>query len=115
MGYEREISLEIGKTHKMITMAVNPPIFIIDNYLEDYECDHIKILANESGLFSSELHIDPEALKTKNYTRHQLGDYSSIFENVDYNRDGKINIPGEVFKIVIDSKISISNSSFIPE
>ncbi|KAF0993090.1 hypothetical protein HZS_5605 [Henneguya salminicola] len=95
INYEREIELEIGKTHKMVTKAMNPPIFVIENYMEDYECDHIVSKAKQAGLFSSELHIDPDTLKYKDYAKINLKTYSSNFDLIDTNKDNKINIPEE--------------------
>ncbi|KII74334.1 Transmembrane prolyl 4-hydroxylase [Thelohanellus kitauei] len=82
----------------MVTMAVNPPIFKIDNYMEDYECDYIIGQAEKAGLFSSQLHIDPETLKSKNYT-HKFVGYTSNFENFDLNKDNKLNLPDELQKM----------------
>lgn len=72
----------------MITVAVNPPIFEIPNFLSDDECDHIINLAKKEGLQMSQtlkggLKHDTWALG-KNTKKH--------FDRWDRNKDGQIDM-----------------------
>lgn len=82
---------------------MNPPIFTIDNYLEDDECDHIISLATEIGLVSSHLHTDKARNIIKDKRKEFLKTEFAKFEFVDKNKDGVMNIPDEVF--IIDESL----------
>ncbi|XP_071953277.1 transmembrane prolyl 4-hydroxylase-like [Antedon mediterranea] len=49
IGHEQTMHLESGRTLTIKTLAVNPPIFEIEDYLTNIECDHIIALAMASS------------------------------------------------------------------
>ncbi|KII61704.1 Transmembrane prolyl 4-hydroxylase [Thelohanellus kitauei] len=98
VGFEREIQLEVGKTHKIVTMSVRPPVFVIENYMEDFECDHIISKAQKAGLFSSQLHLDANIIQLKSKRGH-IVNYVSNLDNFDFNQDGKLNLPEELLNM----------------
>ncbi|XP_071505460.1 transmembrane prolyl 4-hydroxylase-like [Diadema antillarum] len=50
IGHVRFAEIEPGRYVRMKTLAVDPPIFEIPNFLSDSECEYIKELAIEDGL-----------------------------------------------------------------
>lgn len=90
VGHVREVKMEDGSIKKMVTMALKPKIFVIDNFLTDEECDHIIEKAKYFGLMNSGLHIDEKVKMSKiesyGKAKSSLGDYKYW----DLNMDGEI-------------------------
>jgi len=56
VGYEREVELELKKTHTIRTLSVNPPVFEVKGFLSPEECNYLMFLAKRSGMEDSPLH-----------------------------------------------------------
>lgn len=53
VGHIRRIEIEPGHFYEMKTVAVNPPVFLVPDFLTLEECERIKSLAQEKGLEKS--------------------------------------------------------------
>ncbi|XP_048587475.1 transmembrane prolyl 4-hydroxylase isoform X2 [Nematostella vectensis] len=53
VGHVRNVELEPGKHYQMKTLALQPPIYEIPDFLSAEECDHIISLAEKQGLKNS--------------------------------------------------------------
>lgn len=89
-GHVRELELEEGKTYKMITLASKPPLFEIPDFLSESEANHIISLAEKVGLRGSDLHLDEELEKNKEFVRGNASGSLGMFLNWDKNEDGLI-------------------------
>jgi len=92
VGHERRIEVAPGQTVSMVTAAVKPKAFLIDNFLTEAECDHVINKALTNGLHDSSLHIDPETRKSKQYTQGHSNSAIGDFRHWDRNQDGEATI-----------------------
>jgi len=97
VGYEREIEVEAGKKVKMVTAAVQPKVFLIEDFLSEQEADHIVEKAQYYGLANSGLHLDTKITTDKKYTSGKARDSLGWRGRWDHNDDGKITL-SEVIK-----------------
>ncbi|XP_078365033.1 transmembrane prolyl 4-hydroxylase-like [Oculina patagonica] len=67
VGYVRHVQLTAGKTHKMITRALKPPVFEIPDFLTKEECEHLTKKAEETGLILSEVSLPDEQNTTDKF------------------------------------------------
>ncbi|XP_065676463.1 transmembrane prolyl 4-hydroxylase-like [Hydra vulgaris] len=89
-GYEREIDLGGGEVIKMVTQAIKPTVFIIDNFLTMEECDYIIDKSLHFGLSSSGLHVDDKIKLSKEYTYGQATNSFGNWLQWDLNGDSVV-------------------------
>ncbi|XP_033126126.1 transmembrane prolyl 4-hydroxylase-like [Anneissia japonica] len=109
VGHEQIMKTESGKTLTIKTAAVNPPIFEIENYLTDAECEYIKGLAEKKADWKQSITLPNDGLKG-----HFEGGHKLSFETADKNNDGVVDVL-EFWKVrppVQNSMITIED---IPE
>ncbi|XP_071952644.1 transmembrane prolyl 4-hydroxylase-like [Antedon mediterranea] len=102
IGFERVLELERGKMFTVQTVSTKPPVFEINNFLSDSECDHIMQLALEEGLGNSTVLEDP---RTRFMGSHQDVDVEkpsmklqdtidenilAMFKEFDWSQDGRL-------------------------
>jgi len=110
VGYERRIEVEPGNFVTMTTKAVNPKVFMIENFLSDVESEHIIEKAKRNGLSSSALHIDTKIRTDKDMIHGKAMDSLSFRSQWDHNGDGDINMQ-EIIKTAEDNIKLYLNSS----
>ncbi|XP_041475394.1 transmembrane prolyl 4-hydroxylase-like [Lytechinus variegatus] len=86
VGHIQDVEMEDGSMLKMKTLAINPPIFEIRNFLSAEECDHIKALAIRKGLQTSQTVPDKP-----DQTDEELERVLDYFEELDQDQNGLIN------------------------
>nr|XP_054764841.1 transmembrane prolyl 4-hydroxylase-like [Lytechinus pictus] len=86
VGHIQDVEIEDGSMLKMKTLAINPPIFEIRNFLSTEECDHIKALAIRKGLQTSLTVPDKP-----DQTEEELERVLDYFEELDQDQNGLIN------------------------
>lgn len=86
VGHVQDIEVEDGAVLKMKTLAVNPPIFEIKNFLSSEECEHVKALAVKKGLQTS-LTV-PEKPTLIEAEQEEAREY---FGELDQDEDGLVN------------------------
>eukprot|EP00057_Strongylocentrotus_purpuratus_P004557 XP_003728952.1 PREDICTED: transmembrane prolyl 4-hydroxylase [Strongylocentrotus purpuratus] len=86
VGHVQDIEVEDGAVLKMKTLAVNPPIFEIKNFLSSEECEHVKALAVKKGLQTS-LTV-PEKPTLTEAEQEEAREY---FGELDQDEDGFMN------------------------
>lgn len=64
VGYTRDVNINLGQTHQMKTLSVNPPIFEVEKFLSPEECEYLVFLAKRTGLKDSPLHPEDDHFKT---------------------------------------------------
>ncbi|XP_071949893.1 transmembrane prolyl 4-hydroxylase-like [Antedon mediterranea] len=83
VGHEQELNLESGRTLMIKTVAMRPPLFEIEHFLTDNECEHIKNIAKRRRWKQS--HTLPE---DGFGSRVSEGDHQLNFQDTDTNTDG---------------------------
>jgi len=81
LGYTQEMELTEGRTHRMTTLSLHPPVFEIPNFFTDEECEMIVELAQEKGLKENPLTQDNDNVIDKDSVEDKLKDW-------DKNGDG---------------------------
>lgn len=114
VGYERKIELAPGQVVTMVTKAVKPKVFMIENFLTDTEVDHIIAKAKLNGLSSSALHIDTKIRADKDDISVKAMDSLSFRSQWDHNGDDKITMD-EIIKTAQDNIKLYLNSSEIDQ
>lgn len=109
-GYERNIQIAPDQTVTMVTAAVRPKAFLIDNFLTDAECDHVINKALNNGLYDSGLHIDPETRKSKKYTYGFADSAVGVYRQWDRDGDGQITIPEIIRMAQVTLKLYIKET-----
>jgi len=92
VGYERHIEVSPGHTVTMVTKAVKPKVFMIENFLTEEETEHIKAKATLNGLSSSALHIDTKIRTDKDYISGKAMDSLSFRSQWDQDGNGVITV-----------------------
>ncbi|XP_071508225.1 transmembrane prolyl 4-hydroxylase-like [Diadema antillarum] len=93
VGHVQDVEVEDGVMLQMKTLAINPPIFEIKNFLTDAECDHLIELASRRGLYKSE--TIPEEVPDGDYREATV----TYFRELDANEDEVLN-PEELLEAV---------------
>ncbi|XP_028418986.1 transmembrane prolyl 4-hydroxylase-like, partial [Dendronephthya gigantea] len=84
VGYKRNVQIFPGETHQMQTLSLNPPIFEVENFLTNEECDLIISTAKTSGLSES-------TTVRANRNRLSIEKIMEFFGKVDINFDRILN------------------------
>ncbi|PIK45174.1 putative transmembrane prolyl 4-hydroxylase [Apostichopus japonicus] len=112
VGYVRQMELKPGKLYEVKTVAMNPEIFLIPEFLSSDECDRLKALATENGLIKSKT-VYKSNIKggggtdnTSLYTKETL----RLF---DQDNNNFLNV-SETYRALskIEGVVSLSQSSF---
>ena len=80
VGHNREVKLNLGKTHVLKTLSLKPPIFAVEDFLTSEECEYIIYQAKQAGLKESPTHPEESNFKTT----------LAVFNEWDINNDSFI-------------------------
>jgi len=104
VGHQRKIEIEPGYEVTMTTLAMRPRLFAIPNFLTDEECEQIIDIAEDTGMFSSGLHIDNHYRDWKAKNQGITSTMFTDFSNIDTNGDQIITIE-EIKKMIQITRI----------
>ncbi|XP_071952773.1 transmembrane prolyl 4-hydroxylase-like [Antedon mediterranea] len=84
VGHEQTLQLKTGKTVTIKTAAVHPPLFEIENFLDDSECEHIKSIAEKKNKWKESVTLPKDSFRTgKEEGTHKLIDFQTADKNKD--------------------------------
>lgn len=108
-GHVRTLNLASDRVHKMETLNIYPPVFGIEDFLEDWECDHIIQLAKDSGLNPSATESDID-LPSNNQEDDMEFDAAATWD--EWNSNGDEYLDSEE---IIESMSDISDAAMTPD
>lgn len=95
VGHVETIQVDEEKSMQLKTRSVKPPIFEIQDFLNDEECDHLVALSEKKGLEESETAKGAKQVVTREgtnetLTEEQMKMYCKRIKRYDSNKDGNI-------------------------